>query len=83
MPQPVPLANLHVHTVVNRLTVEMLEQHLEDTRRRHEDGAPQLHERRWEGMGTGMGARRQGPTDPPRAAWRTALRAVMVHLTSA
>lgn len=31
-----------VQTVVNRLAVEMLEKHMEETRRRHDDGAPDL-----------------------------------------
>lgn len=53
-----------VHTVVNRLSIEQLERHLADTRRRHEAGAPELQQSGWEGMRSGMGAHRQGPTDP-------------------
>jgi hypothetical protein len=56
-----------VHTVVNRLTVEVLEQHLAENRRRRETGAAELNARGWEGVGSGMGARRQGEeTDPNR-----------------
>lgn len=57
-----------VSTVVNRLTVEVLERHFEDTRRRHDAGDPSLQAAGWEGMRAGMGARRQGPqTDPDRS----------------
>jgi hypothetical protein len=56
-----------VHTVVNRLDIERVERQLADTRRRHEAGAPELQQSGWEGMRAGMGARRQGPTDPARA----------------
>ena len=56
-----------VHTVVNRLEVELIERHLADTRRRREEGAPELNQHGWEGMRAGMGAHRQGPTEPPRA----------------
>jgi hypothetical protein len=56
-----------VHTVVNRLTVEVLEQHLAENRRRREAGAAALDARGWEGVRSGMGARRQGAgTDPGR-----------------
>ena len=63
-----------VHTVVNRLIAEKVERHLEDTRRRHEDGAPELNQSGWEGLRTGMGARRQGATDPARADDSTAMK---------
>lgn len=56
-----------VHTVVNRLELEQMERQLAETRRRREQGAPELTQHGWEGMRAGMGARRQGPTDPPRA----------------
>lgn len=55
-----------VHTVVNRLDVAMLERHLDETRRRHEAGDPALAAQGWEGVRSGMGTRRQGPTDPAR-----------------
>lgn len=56
-----------IATVVNRLRVEVLERHLEDTRRRRGAGEPALHASGWEGMRAGMGARRQGPqTEPAR-----------------
>lgn len=63
-----------VHTVVNRLVVEMLEKHMEETRRRHDEGAPELQAQQWEGMGSGMGTRRQGATDPPRADDSTSMK---------
>lgn len=54
-----------VHTVVNRLVVERVEQQLEETRRRYGAGDPELRARRWDGVSSGMGARRQGAeTDP-------------------
>jgi hypothetical protein len=56
-----------VQTVVNRLEVESEAQHLEETRRRFEDGDPALHETRWEGRIVGMGRMRQGQqTEPDR-----------------
>ena len=56
-----------VHTVVNRLTAEQVERKLEVTRRRHDQGYPELRASGWEGMRSGMGARRQGEqTDPDR-----------------
>jgi hypothetical protein len=57
-----------VHTVVNRLVVERVEQQLEETRRRYGAGDPELRASGWEGMSSGMGARRQGAeTDPDQA----------------
>jgi hypothetical protein len=56
-----------VHTVVNRLEVEEEADHLEETRRRLEDGDPALVERHWEGRRVGMGRMRQGAqTEPDR-----------------
>jgi hypothetical protein len=56
-----------VHTVVNRLVIEQVEQQLEATRRRYNDGEPELRASAWEGMRSGMGARRQSAeTDPAR-----------------
>jgi hypothetical protein len=56
-----------VFTVVNRLAVEAEESQRESTRRRWNDGAPELRERQHYGMGVGMGTRRQSPdTDPDR-----------------
>jgi hypothetical protein len=56
-----------VYTVVNRLRVEDEETHRETTRRRWNDGAPELRERKHYGMGVGMGASRHSPaTDPER-----------------
>lgn len=56
-----------VRTVLNRLDVEILEDHLAATRRRHTEGEGSLQERHWYGVGVGMGRRRQGrETDPDR-----------------
>ena len=56
-----------VHTVINRLTVGDLEEHLADTRGRLRAGDPALNEAKWYGIGMGMGRRRQSPeTDPSR-----------------
>jgi hypothetical protein len=60
-----------VFTVVNRLAVASEEEQREETLRRREDGAPELHERGHTGMGVGMGTRRQSPdTDPDRPSDR-------------
>ena len=60
-----------VYTVVNRLVVEEEESQRESTRRRWNDGAPELRERHHYGMGVGMGTRRQSPTtDPDRPSDR-------------
>jgi hypothetical protein len=57
-----------VATIVNRLRVEVLERHFEETKRRHDEGDPSLQAAGWEGMRAGMGARRQGSqTEPNRA----------------
>jgi hypothetical protein len=54
-----------VHTVINRLTLGDLEEHLAETRARLRAGDPALHETQWYGMSVGMGRRRQAPaTDP-------------------
>jgi hypothetical protein len=56
-----------VYTVVNRLRIEDEDSHREMTRRRWNDGAPELRERHHYGMGVGMGPRRHSPaTDPDR-----------------
>jgi hypothetical protein len=56
-----------VYTVVNRLRIEEEESHREVTRRRWNDGAPELRERHHYGMGVGMGTPRHSPaTDPDR-----------------
>lgn len=56
-----------VRTVLNRLDVEILEDHLAATRRRHAEGETSLRGSHWYGMGVGMGRRRQGrDTDPDR-----------------
>lgn len=56
-----------VYTVVNRLTLDQDEAHLDETQRRRREGAPELQERKHYGMGVGMGTRRQSPdTDPDR-----------------
>jgi hypothetical protein len=56
-----------VQTVVNRLEVEEEAEHLEETRRRFEEGDPALRETRWEGRRVGMGRMRQGSqTEPDR-----------------
>ena len=57
-----------VHTVVNRLTVERTEQQWDSTRRRYFQGDPGLRASGWEGLRSGMGARRrEEETDPARA----------------
>lgn len=56
-----------VYTVVNRLRIEAEEAQREATRRRWNEGAPELRERKHYGMGVGMGATRHAPeTDPDR-----------------
>lgn len=56
-----------VHTVINRLTLGDVEQHLAETRDRLRAGDPALQEQQWLGMGLGMGRRRQSSdTDPAR-----------------
>lgn len=56
-----------VYTVVNRLHIDEEESRREATRRRWNEGAPDLRERHHYGMGVGMGTRRQSPiTDPDR-----------------
>jgi hypothetical protein len=56
-----------VYTVVNRLRIEAEESARETTRRRWNEGAPELRERHHYGMGVGMGPRRHSPaTDPDR-----------------
>lgn len=56
-----------VQTVVNRLEVEDEVRHLEETRRRLDEGDPALVERHWEGRSIGMGRPRQGQhTEPDR-----------------
>lgn len=56
-----------VHTVINRLTLGDVEQHLAETRDRLRAGDPALQEQQWLGMGLGMGRRRQSDaTDPER-----------------
>lgn len=60
-----------VHTVVNRLVLEPEESRLEENRARHEAEGPALHH---DGMGVGMGTRRQSPdTDPDRPSDRQKL----------
>lgn len=55
------------HTVVNRLDVTEVEERLEETRSRFEEGAPELTETHHYGMRVGTGRRRQHPaTDPDR-----------------
>lgn len=56
-----------IYTVVNRLTIAEEEAQREATRRRRENGDPDLQERQHYGMRVGMGTRRQSPdTDPDR-----------------
>lgn len=56
-----------VHTVINRLTLDEPERHQAETRGRFLAGDAALSETQWEGMGVGMGRRRQsGGTDPDR-----------------
>jgi len=56
-----------IRTVLNRLDLEIIEDHLADTRRRFAEGEPSLHETHWYGIRVGMGRRRQGhETDPDR-----------------
>src|SRR5919206_507779 len=49
-----------VNTVVNRVVVGALEERLEESRRRFQEGDPALTEARWEGHRVGTGRRRQG-----------------------
>ncbi len=57
-----------VRTVVNRLEVSSTAEHLEQTRARREEGAPDLTQSGWEGQRVGTGQRRQsGSTDPDRS----------------
>ena len=49
-----------VNTVVNRIVVGALEERLEQSRRRVQEGDPSLTETRWEGHRVGTGRRRQG-----------------------
>jgi hypothetical protein len=56
-----------VKTVLNRMDLRPEVEHFAETRRRFADGAPQLRESRWFGVGVGTGRRRQSPlTDPAR-----------------
>ena len=56
-----------VHTVVNRLAIGAVEEHIVRTRRRFDDGDPALTETHWYGVRVGTGRRRQGvSTDPDR-----------------
>lgn len=56
-----------VHTVVNRLAIGMVEEHIVRTRRRFDDGDPALTETHWYGVRVGTGRRRQSVrTDPDR-----------------
>ena len=56
-----------VHTVVNRLEIGAVEEHIVRTRRRFDDGDPALTESHWYGVRVGTGRRRQGvSTDPDR-----------------
>lgn len=56
-----------IRTVVNRLQAGSLEERLADTRMRRAGGEPGLSDRRWYGMGVGMGRRRQSAdTEPER-----------------
>ncbi|HKJ92007.1 MAG TPA: BON domain-containing protein [Longimicrobiales bacterium] len=43
-----------VRTVLNRLRVRDVETHLDETRRRFDDGAADLHETQWHSTGRGM-----------------------------
>jgi hypothetical protein len=56
-----------VHTVINRLTLGDVEEHLAETRNRLRQGDAALQETQWYGMNAGMGRRRQSTaTDPSR-----------------
>jgi hypothetical protein len=56
-----------VHTIVNRLSIGAVEQHIVQTRRRLQDGDAALIEKHWYGIRVGTGRRRQGvSTDPER-----------------
>jgi hypothetical protein len=54
-----------VRTVLNRLEVRSMEEHLEDTRRRYASGDASLHETHWYGVRVGTGTRRQGRGSEP------------------
>ncbi len=49
-----------VRTVLNRLRVREVETRLDETRRRFDEGAADLHEKHWHSTGRGMHRRRQG-----------------------
>jgi hypothetical protein len=49
-----------VRTVLNRLRVQEVETRLDETRRRFDEGAADLHERHWHSTGRGMHRRRRG-----------------------
>jgi hypothetical protein len=56
-----------VRTVISRLEVGSLEQHLAENRERLARGEPRMVERRWYGVRVGTGQRRQSPaTEPDR-----------------
>ncbi|MFS8637521.1 MAG: BON domain-containing protein [Gemmatimonadota bacterium] len=56
-----------VRTVLNRLDIEILEEHLAETRERNADRTPAERESHWYGNIVGTGMRRQGhETDPDR-----------------
>jgi hypothetical protein len=56
-----------VRTVISRLEVGTIEEHLARNRDRLARGEPALEGRRWYGVRVGTGRRRQSPaTDPPR-----------------
>lgn len=56
-----------VRTVLNRLDIEILEEHLAETRVRHADRTAGERDRHWYGNIVGTGMRRQGrETDPDR-----------------
>lgn len=60
-----------VRTVLNRLDLQILEDHLADTRRRFAEGDPSLVETHWYGIRVGTGRRRQAEeTDPDRPSDR-------------
>jgi len=64
-----------VRTVLNRLDVEILEDHLAETRTRYDDGDPRLRESHWYGIGVGMGRRRQSAaTDPDRPSDKASIK---------
>lgn len=55
-----------VRTVINRLEIGAFRRRAEQYQARESAGDPAVREQHWTGIGSGMGTRRQGDTDPDR-----------------